>query len=586
MKKYIVDYFPYFDAIDKEKLELRIHILKDHVDKFVIAEANKTFSGNPINFNLKNTIKQLNLPEDKIDIIEVILPEDDDELIQDVDYINCYDGNHTNLNAVRARARERIQRDAINTVLDQYPDESIFIVSDSDEIINPTFISWFADIVADATDKLIKIPLVHLEGRADLRVYNTKTNQPKPWDRSMYMCTKKHLQTVTANTLRSNVYNPYEITYICQNGYRVEDAGWHFSWMGSKTDRQIKSQSFAHYDDTFDHLIGKGYKYTETKKIVDADPVEGGVSCSGEKDTILKKYPHEKLPQEIFSLERVRSNFLPSEVKFALTSNDKQTIVESIPVIGTAVVNCPFWVARLLMSVDYPVDNFVIFNNNARQEINEELDKIASIEHKYIKKVTVCHLPGNIGCAGAWNLIIKSYITSPYWIIVNNDVAFTPGLLSKFVDKKNDPNAGIIFAREGKFSVGDWDLFLIKDVAVKHYGLFDENLYPAYGEDVDYIMRLHLDKRYKSIFLDDAKYLHGETFEYEKSGSQTWRSEPELKEKIDAARFMNEHEYLNKKWGNGWRWVSPYLHPYNIENFPRDHLSYDIEFIRKKHLGF
>ena len=260
--------------------------------------------------------------------------------------------------------------------------------------------------------------------------------------------------------------------------------------------------------------------------------------------------------------------------------------MESIPVIGTAVVNYPFWVLRLIMSVDYPVDNFVIINNNARGEISEELDAISKLPHRFIKKISVCHLPGNIGCAGAWNLIIKSYVTSPYWIIVNNDVAFTPGLLEKFVVKKEDPDAGIIFAREGQFSVGDWDLFLIKDATIRHYGLFDENLYPAYGEDVDYIMRLQIDEYLKKSFLENADYLHGDTFDYGKSGSQTWRSEPELKEKIDSARYMNEHEYLNTKWGEGWRWVQPYSFPYNIENFPRDHLSYDIDFIRKKYLGF
>jgi hypothetical protein len=43
--------------------------------------------------------------------------------------------------------------------------------------------------------------------------------------------------------------------------------------------------------------------------------------------------------------------------------------MESIPVIGTAVVNAPHWVYRLFYSIDYPVDTFIVFNNNGRDQI-------------------------------------------------------------------------------------------------------------------------------------------------------------------------------------------------------------------------
>ena len=57
-----------------------------------------------------------------------------------------------------------------------------------------------------------------------------------------------------------------------------------------------------------------------------------------------------------------------------------------IPVIGTAIVNGVHWLQRLLDSVDYPVENFVIFNNNGKGEITEELDKIASIMIQYLNQ--------------------------------------------------------------------------------------------------------------------------------------------------------------------------------------------------------
>ena len=51
-------------------------------------------------------------------------------------------------------------------------------------------------------------------------------------------------------------------------------------------------------------------------------------------------------------------------------------MASSIPVIGTAIVNNPYWLHRLFMSIDYPVDNFVVFNNNGRGQITEEVEAV------------------------------------------------------------------------------------------------------------------------------------------------------------------------------------------------------------------
>ena len=44
--------------------------------------------------------------------------------------------------------------------------------------------------------------------------------------------------------------------------------------------------------------------------------------------------------------------------------------MNSVPVIGVAIVNGFHWLQRLVDSVDYPVDNFVIFNNNGKVDFN------------------------------------------------------------------------------------------------------------------------------------------------------------------------------------------------------------------------
>lgn len=258
--------------------------------------------------------------------------------------------------------------------------------------------------------------------------------------------------------------------------------------------------------------------------------------------------------------------------------------MNSIPVIGTAIVNTPYWLYRLIASVDYPVDNFVIFNNNGRGEITEELDNLAKLSHKFIKKITVCHLPANLGVPGAFNLIIKSYINSPSWLIVNYDVAFGPGFLKEMAEKASDPEVGMVHGKAGDFDLPSWDVFLIKDWVVQQYGLFDENLSPAYCEDADYLMRF-VHKPIKIVKQLDSIYYHGPGVDYYEHGSQTKKGEPELAAKLDQINEIN-FEYMFKKWGEGWRWVNPLSTPFDIEGTPISTTTFDLEFIRKKHLGF
>jgi GT2 family glycosyltransferase len=258
-----------------------------------------------------------------------------------------------------------------------------------------------------------------------------------------------------------------------------------------------------------------------------------------------------------------------------------------IPVIGTAVVFDTYWVSRLLASVDFPVENFFIVNNNGKGEITEDLDNLAKIKHRYIKKIHVCHMPANMGVSFSWNLIIKSYMMAPYWVIVNDDVSFGPGLLAEMDLKvKSDPEVGMIHANGGDFSVGSWDLFLIRDTVVKQYGLFDENMYPAYSEDDDYIMRL-VHKPIKKILGLQSNYYHGagDKTQYHFYGGNTRRRDPEFQEKVDAARDLNI-DYLTDKWGIYWRTCWPSFEPWEGKPHHLSEQRYDLEFIRSKYLGF
>jgi GT2 family glycosyltransferase len=258
--------------------------------------------------------------------------------------------------------------------------------------------------------------------------------------------------------------------------------------------------------------------------------------------------------------------------------------MKKIPVIGTAVVANPEWVQRLYISIDYPTEVFVIFNNSGKKEIADELENLRHIPHEFVSELKICHLPTNIGVSGAWNMIIKSYLMAPYWIITNDDVSFTEGFLKEMVTEAIDEEVGIVHGYGGDFGDGAWDLFLIKDWVIQSHGLFDENLYPAYCEDADYTMRLAA-KPIKRITSLEKTYYHGEGLasEYYTYGSKTKKTSTELYEKLTEVNLIN-FNYMTEKWGPGWRQTNPWKRPYDV--LPIFYTSYDLKFVRKKYLGF
>ena len=258
---------------------------------------------------------------------------------------------------------------------------------------------------------------------------------------------------------------------------------------------------------------------------------------------------------------------------------------QPIPVLGTAIVNGVHWLKRQWGSIDYPVDRYIVINNNGRGEIDRELDDLIASPHAYIKQRHVVHVPSNLGCPGAWNLIIKSSIISHYWILVGNDVAFLPNALQKFALAAQDTSVGMVHGAAGEHGVGGYSFFSVRDWVIQQYGLFDENFYPAYAEDLDYVMRTH--HSVKKVMLE-IPYLHGagSAEQYGQQGSNTWRTDMSLKNLIDRGREINETEYLSAKWGPEWPSLRPWTHPWNDASLSTAAWGYDLGFVRRKHLGF
>ena len=106
----LIDCFPYFN--EKELLELRIETLYNHVDGFLITDANHTHRGEPKEFTCVNTLRELGIPEEKVQVLHVELPTFEE--------------------AADPWVRERGQRDALSVGLFQLPEDTFFICSDCD----------------------------------------------------------------------------------------------------------------------------------------------------------------------------------------------------------------------------------------------------------------------------------------------------------------------------------------------------------------------------------------------------------------------------------------------------------------------
>lgn len=262
-----------------------------------------------------------------------------------------------------------------------------------------------------------------------------------------------------------------------------------------------------------------------------------------------------------------------------------------IPVLGTLIVNGINWLEKQINSIDFPVDNYLIIDNNAKGENTNNIQRLISKPHKFIKNIKLATMPYNIGIAAGWNMIIKSYVNSPFWIIANNDVSFCKGFLKEMYEKSQDEKIGLVFGNGGDFGLGSFDLFLIKDFVVQSHGFFDENFYPAYCEDADYIMKLH-NSPVPTIYNLDKNYYHGDGImgkgndhDYYKTGMQTKRLDPELEKKLSFANEKN-FEYMNEKWGKGWRNVEPYKYPFNIKELDSRVSVLDLNYYRNKYTGF
>lgn len=277
----LFDCFLYFD--EKELLELRINILKDIVDGFIITDANRTFKGDPKPFTCVDTIRELGLPEEKIQVLHVELPSKEE--------------------IANPWAREYAQRDALAVGMRMTPPDSVFFFSDVDEIPKPDALLEAARLAQESPERCFRLSMPMFYGRADLRVVDPEQDDKKP--PTNWICGTIVLHEHLDQTLSQIRRNPNDVVYgNC-------DAGWHFSWMGDAARMKRKVTSFSHCYDDIPNAVAPAYSQEMLDHLDAYKPTAGGNDPLGRTDHVLIDYPHELLPPELFKIERVKNYLLP-----------------------------------------------------------------------------------------------------------------------------------------------------------------------------------------------------------------------------------------------------------------------------------
>lgn len=193
----------------------------------------------------------------------------------------------------------------------------------------------------------------------------------------------------------------------------------------------------------------------------------------------------------------------------------------SVPVLIIPVLNRFDLLEQVLDSIDYPVDNILIVDNSNSYKTNRS-------------NVHVLNMPSNFGVAGSWNLGIKCFPHSPYWVIGSNDNIWLPKSMKKLNEQSSADN--LVLTKE------TWNTFSIGSNIIKKIGLFDENYYPAYHEDVDYLERVILHNMKDSIKRTDIPM---KLFD----NGTTMRSNEKFKQKNEITSESNRLYFIEKFYG-------------------------------------
>jgi len=211
----IIDCFIFYNEL--ELLKYRFNILADVVDYFVIVESTHTFTGQKKSL-LYDENKDM-FAEFRHKIVHVII-DDFPYKYPNIDFLN---GNQWQ--------NEHFQRNNISrgfNRIENVKDDDLFIISDVDEIPDPSTIK-------SIRDGSIKVDLNSL--CMDMYYYNLNSKIIAPWTLPKILSNRKYRElNVTIDNIRQ------------MNCPEIIKGGWHLSYFGDSSFIQNKIVNFSHQE--------------------------------------------------------------------------------------------------------------------------------------------------------------------------------------------------------------------------------------------------------------------------------------------------------------------------------------------------
>ena len=220
----IYDCFQYFN--EDHMVDLRLNILNEYVDFFVISESTKTHQGKnkELNFNINNFSKFKN----KIKYIVADYKED-------IGFKN------------HAGGESLIEQHQRNSLIEGIKDahlNDIIILSDSDEIPDLTKLNQIK-----ASSKFIAFSQMMFMYKLNLK--NLDENN---WIGSK-ITLKKNISSMQA--LRDLKFKKYPFWRVDKKNLQIIQGGWHFSFLQTPRDIKKKIQSFSHGEFNTDNIVNE-----------------------------------------------------------------------------------------------------------------------------------------------------------------------------------------------------------------------------------------------------------------------------------------------------------------------------------------
>jgi beta-1,4-mannosyl-glycoprotein beta-1,4-N-acetylglucosaminyltransferase len=245
----------------------RLTVLRDVVDRFLVVEGDRTFTGRMKESAFlahKARIDALGL-----DVEHVLVPLDQE--------------------AATAWDRENQQRRGLARALDRLAAEGdLLLVSDVDEVPRPELVAW----LKDSLDHPVRLHMQHMN-------YYANWAQPTPWENSAWAY--RHGQAVDHRMLWVHLGDTHQ-NFAGYVEEFIPDAGWHLSFLGGVDAIRAKWAAYSHqeYNTEVDRAPGhleRCFRY--------------GVHFQGR--ILLRKIPRTETHPVLLKLERVREDFFRFE---------------------------------------------------------------------------------------------------------------------------------------------------------------------------------------------------------------------------------------------------------------------------------